>query len=333
MKVDEFALFLRTNNVDIDCITETWLKSTVPSSAINIAGYSVVRNDRHNEIIGGGVCVYIRNTIRYKLWTELLDDDVESLWITIRPKRLPRDLSMITLGVIYMPPGSSIRPRKETQYVTHILHSLDTIMRSYPDSGLFVVGDFNHMKDKHIKNFPLKQIVQLPMHVTSILDCIYTNIDQYYKTPELSPGLGLSLHKVVQCEPNLIAPNKRAFTQTYRTNSQSARSAFVDALKVVNWQPIFRMATCQEMYTCFNNTIQELLTVHLPFITTTKFETDKPWITEDYKRDISQRQHYLKVGDTVNFNRLRNIVNRKTKSLCSLHYKHKVRSLNSENSR
>ena len=240
---------------------------------------------------------------------------------------------MITLGVIYMPPGSSIRPRKETQYVTHILHSLDTIMRSHPDSGLFVVGDFNHMKDKHIKNFPLKQIVKLPTHVTSILDCIYTNIDQYYKTPELSPGLGLSLHKVVQCEPKLIAPNKRTFTQTYRTNSQSARSAFVDALKVVNWQPIFRMATCQEMYTYFNNTIQELLTVHLPFITTTKFETDKPWITEDYKRDISQRQHYLKVGDTVNFNRLRNIVNRKTKSLRSLHYKHKVRSLNSENSR
>ena len=62
--------------------------------------------------------------------------------------------------------------------------------------------------------------------------------------------------------------------------------------------------------------------------------SDKPWITEDYnKRDISQRQHYLKVGDTVNFNRLRNIVNRKTKSLRSLHYKHKVRSLNSENSR
>ena len=35
----------------------------------------------------------------------------------------------------------------------------------------------------------------------------------------------------------------------------------------------------------------------------------------------------------MNFNRLRNIVNRKTKSLRSLHYKHKVRSLNSENSR
>ena len=76
------------------------------------------------------------------------DDDVKSLWITIRPKCLPRNVSMITLGVIYMSPGSSKRPRKENQYVTHILHSLDTSMRSHPDSDIFVVGDFNHMKDK-----------------------------------------------------------------------------------------------------------------------------------------------------------------------------------------
>ena len=107
MKVDELALFLRTNNVDIACITETWLKSTVPSSAIDIAGYSLVRNDRHDYIIGGGVCVYIRNTIRYKLLTELRDDDVESLWITIRPKRLLRNVSIITLGAICIPLGSS----------------------------------------------------------------------------------------------------------------------------------------------------------------------------------------------------------------------------------
>ena len=107
-------------------------------------------------------------------------------------------------------------------------------MRSDTDSGIFVVGDFNNMKDKHLKNYPLKQIVKLQTIVTLILDCIYTNIDQYYKTPELSPGLGLSLHKVVRCKPKLIAPNKRTFTQTYRTNSNNARSAFVDALKTVN---------------------------------------------------------------------------------------------------
>ena len=77
MKVDELALFLRPNNVDIACITETYLKSIVPSSAITIAKNSVVRNDRHDDVIRGRVCIYIRNTIRYKLWTELDDDNVD----------------------------------------------------------------------------------------------------------------------------------------------------------------------------------------------------------------------------------------------------------------
>ena len=62
----------------------------------------------------------------------------------------------------------------------------------YRVSGIFVVGDFNHMKDKSIKNFPLKQIVKSLIHVSSILDCIYTNIDQYYKTPDLSLVLDYS---------------------------------------------------------------------------------------------------------------------------------------------
>ena len=51
------------------------------------------------------------------------------------------------------------------------------------------------------------------------------------------------------------------------------------------------MATCQEMYTYFNNTRQELLTVHLPFITTTKFETDNPRITEDYQKVFERVIH------------------------------------------
>ena len=57
-KIDELTLYLKNNNVDIACITETWLKSTVPSSIINIDGYDVLRNDRRDDVIGGGVCIH-----------------------------------------------------------------------------------------------------------------------------------------------------------------------------------------------------------------------------------------------------------------------------------
>ena len=93
----------------------------------------------------------IRNGIEYKLWKELFGDNIESIWITIRPKHLPRQVSMTTLGVLYLPPGSYVRPRRDAQHVSHIIHCLDTICKSHPDTGILVVGDFNYMKDKYIK--------------------------------------------------------------------------------------------------------------------------------------------------------------------------------------
>ena len=66
-KIDELTLYLKNNIVDIACITETWLKSIVPPSVINIEGYDVLRNDRRDDVIGGGVWIHIRNDIMYKL--------------------------------------------------------------------------------------------------------------------------------------------------------------------------------------------------------------------------------------------------------------------------
>ena len=219
----------------------------------------MLRNDRRNDVIGGGVWIHIRNNIMYKLWKELCDDNIESIWITIRPKRLPRQVSMITLGVIYMPPGSSVRPRRDAQHVSHIIHCLDTICKSHPDTGIVVVGDFNHIKDKYVKSFPLNQIVNVPTHVNSIIDCIYTNLSNYYDVPILFPGLGVSLHKIVCCIPHVVKPSKCTVTLTHRTNNHTDKSPFVASPKKVSWLPLYSMTSCEDMFYYFNYHIQSLL--------------------------------------------------------------------------
>lgn len=332
MKLDELTLFLNSNNVDIACITETWLKATIPNSAIHIDGYSVIRRDR-TDITGGGVCIYIRQSISHRQWNHLDEEGIESLWLTIRSKKLPREISMISLGVLYMPPGCPERPRNERQYVSHILQSLDTISRAHPDTGIFVVGDFNHMKDKHIKNYPLKQLVKSPTHMASILDCIYTNLEQYYNAPSLSPGVGLSRHAMVMCKPKLVLPNKQIITLRHRTNSHNAKCLFVNDLKNMNWHRLYNMDTSQNMYAQFSNAVHILLDKHLPFISMIKFATDKPWVSAEFKSLISQRQHHFKNGNTVQYNHLRNQVNRKSKSLRSKYYHMRIENLSTCNPR
>ena len=155
-KIDELHTVHNQLGADIICITETWLKEHVPSKVILLNGFhNPVRRDR-TEIIGGGVCCYIRSNFQYKTWEELCEPNLETIWITIRPRKLPREFSLITIGVIYMPPGSQTHPRQEKEMICHIIKSMDFISSKHPQTGFFVVGDFNRMKDARLKHYPLK---------------------------------------------------------------------------------------------------------------------------------------------------------------------------------
>ena len=58
--------------------------------------------------------------------------------------------------------------------LNHIDQSLDYIRRHHPYTGIILMGDFNKMKDSHLKrNDNLKQIVDQPTRGSAILDNIY----------------------------------------------------------------------------------------------------------------------------------------------------------------
>jgi len=145
-KLDQLSTVLKQHGVDVAGVTEHWLKSHVPDSIVAIDRYNLERRDRET-INCGGVCLNIREEIPYVRWNELEDPKLESLWVTMRPKYLPRQWSHISVGVIYLPPGCKERPRKETPMRNHILHALDTITKKHPSSAFVVLGDFNKMKD------------------------------------------------------------------------------------------------------------------------------------------------------------------------------------------
>ena len=66
------VLDARGNNIHILGITETWLNNCHTNCQIAIQGYSIERHDRA-EGIGGGVAVYIHNSVSYKLIWRMLN--------------------------------------------------------------------------------------------------------------------------------------------------------------------------------------------------------------------------------------------------------------------
>jgi hypothetical protein len=56
--------------VDLCCFVETWLQEHIPDQIVAAAGYNLIRRDR---CVGqhGGVCAYVRKTIKYQVLENL----------------------------------------------------------------------------------------------------------------------------------------------------------------------------------------------------------------------------------------------------------------------
>ena len=95
-KIAEVAEFALREDVDLACITETWLKERIADSVVEIPNYSVIRLDRQ-VIEHGGVCLYVKQGYsKYKVIEELkCYDEHEILWVHLRPTRLPRGYSSL----------------------------------------------------------------------------------------------------------------------------------------------------------------------------------------------------------------------------------------------
>ena len=61
-KVGELQDVAECNNADAVCISESWLSPQIQDSAVVIPEYNLFRNDRASAP-GGGVCMYLRQTI------------------------------------------------------------------------------------------------------------------------------------------------------------------------------------------------------------------------------------------------------------------------------
>ena len=65
-KIDEFRDLFEGSNVDVICVTETWLVEGLSDTLCCLRGYKIYRLDRKVRV-GGSVAVYVRNEIKCKL--------------------------------------------------------------------------------------------------------------------------------------------------------------------------------------------------------------------------------------------------------------------------
>ena len=312
-KLDELFILSKRHAPDIIALTETFLNKDVIDSAVSIENYSVVRKDR--PAFGGGVMLFISNSIRFSRLVDIESDDFEVVWVTLRPMHLPRPLTVIIVAVVYCPP--SYNSDKKRALADHILTSTDALTRKHPDAGIFIMGDFNSLDTSLFnRSLHLNQLVTKATRGSNILDKVFTNCQKLFRPPIIFALVGKSDHNCILIRPICLkrVVNNVRFVSSRRV-SASAYSDIAAELDRVKWHDMYKMDDCQQQMDFFYCHVFQVLDKYAPFEGHIFKENDRPWVTSYFKNLIMERDLAFRKHNVVLYKKLRNKVNRVRKSL------------------
>ena len=81
---DEIEVLVRDNKIDIFGINETKLDEKIKDERVSIVGYNLLRRDRNRH--GGGVAIFLRETLNFEHRTDIKAENLEIICIEIKPK-------------------------------------------------------------------------------------------------------------------------------------------------------------------------------------------------------------------------------------------------------
>ena len=330
-KVDELDGLIKFHyaykNASAIALTETWLHSTIDDNHIAFDGFDVYRADRDpdasNKSRGGGCLWLIRkswctNTTVHRRYQS---KDLELLHLRCRPHYLPREINVINLFNVYIPPDADKTLASEL-----IEDFVDDCLIKHPDSATIIVGDFNKAK----LSSSLHQHVTINTRENSQLDLCYTNIPGAYKSYKLPP-LGSSDHNAVQLIP--IYQTKHKLTKKTKVTKQIIDDDSIDKCKAVfdttDWEALLseNIHKSVEAVTDYVNFTLASNTTCRDFYVNTKH---RPWVTPELKALFNKKNQVIK--DKQKSKQIQKLINEKI-AKAKADYKDKMLSCMSSNIR
>jgi len=295
-KLDSLKLLAIKQNPSIICVSETWLTSSIPNSAVNIPNYNIYRYDNNTKY--GSTCIYTHHEIDVKV---ISAPDAKYLHgFDFLPLQVQyKKFKSFIVVVIYLRPPVTLEILEEYFKLTRFLISLD--------KRFYILGDFNinymdknNFLTKKIIKFTdihkLKQVITEPTRCTNnsntLIDlCILNNADFNYAT---SSNLdNIADHNTISVSINLKSPKfKNYVTKTYRTHKFYNKESLNNFLKL-NPFNLNEDTDIDSTLDCFNKHLTKSIDEVAPLITKT-FKANTIILTHDILTMIKDKKKILK---------------------------------------
>lgn len=223
---------LYDEDIDVLCVSETWLKKNTNNDLIQIEKYKIFRCDGPNEVRGnGGSCIYVKDIYNSK---EIKSNDhagdrpegIEDVWVKIQVNKF----KSIIVSSVYKHPNS------KSECLEYLEKSLQ--YNSNQNLTMYVLGDMNENMMKRnklntiIKKLNLSQLVTKPTRITeessTLIDILITNKEEAVSACDL--GLSVADHLEITCNINLAKKKPKARIINTRCHSNYSPKILFDDL-------------------------------------------------------------------------------------------------------
>jgi hypothetical protein len=289
------------HNLHVIAVSESWLKSCITDDPIDLPGYKAVRQDRATR--GGGIIIYIRDDIKYKILSCSNNDGFTGTEFII---------TELTINKVKFLFSSVYRPPKLYCNLDAFLDSLSTFLPLY--SHNLITGDFNIDVSKNslaarcfIKNIDSLNLNILPSKPThthshknkstpTTLDLFITsNSDKILKNCQIEAP-GLSHHDIIFLAYSLKQNKFKQKYVTFRDFKNIDINLLREDAKNIDWDSIHMLDDVNDMVTELTSRLSYLIEKHIPLKTVRVTHKPAPWRTQEVinlenHRDFALREY------------------------------------------
>ena len=142
-KSPDLSAMLEQNNIDIACLTETWLTESNQDRMHfdNYVCFNLVRKSVQRA--SGGVSILVKQGLPTININTNVPDHIECMWLAIRPKKLPRSISIIIVACLYYPGTTSDYAPSQDDIIFYLTETVHLLSKTYVKPLFLIMGDLN----------------------------------------------------------------------------------------------------------------------------------------------------------------------------------------------
>lgn len=318
-KIHDVRRIVLNTQLNIVCVTESWLTSSDTSRSIYLPGFTSFRHDRSSGVNrGGGVVIYVKKRFKTRVLCRSSVDGIEFIFVEVSLGD-----TKVVIGCVYLPYPSVA--------LLNVLKSeLDNLVSVYDE--IIIMGDFNidiltncsltrrykQILDCHglqVLNScePTHFVNSISVTSASLIDHAIVRSAKVSQVSIINQLLGVSNHDCIYISYSIPIRVEECAYYTYRDYKNCNVDELCLEVAGISWETFYNLPSVDERTNLFNLNLLQIFNKYLPIKRAKSKREGIPWYDPLVEKVLVERDmafYYWRSTRTTtaknNYKRLRN---------------------------